>query len=281
MSKSDSSRKKAIAKKTAPLKKSAPAKKKKAAAVKKSRFALVIGTYAAVPYIHLHLESRKRHYPDVPVLIHDDSSHKGERIKELCQQYGAAFISTPARQSASVGDISAISAGIKWAKSIGSKILVKMSRRFIPVSDWTRELGELEKTGHHTFSNITRSFNYGFRTECVAMRIADWEKVTDELDEVIQRKEGVFVEGYIHNKARQLNNSNPDAQKWDEENARTPETNAYAVWQFMGDDRCKQHPDFLWHNCHSPADYKKLSDEYGLDYRLEDFTDPNEGGGER
>lgn len=287
MSKSDPAAKKNLkkdkpaaktAKKTTPLKKKAAAKKKVAPA-KKSNLALVIGTFAAVPYVHLHLESRKRYYPSVPLLVHDDCSHKSEQLKELCDEYGVEFVSSSSRSIQSLGDIRAFLSGLKWAKSIGSKILVKMSRRFIPVADWTAELEELEKTGHHTFSNITRSFNFGFRTECVGLRIADWENNFDKIEETINRNESIFVEGYIHNLARDLNQSNEAAQQYDRENGRTPDINAYAVWKFMGDDRCKQHPDFLWHNCHSPEDYKKLSDEYGLGYSIEDFADPNAGAG--
>ena len=37
-------------------------------------FALVIGTFASTAYIHLQLEARRRLYPEVPLLVHDDGS---------------------------------------------------------------------------------------------------------------------------------------------------------------------------------------------------------------
>ena len=45
------------------------------------KVAVVVGTFAAVPYVHLHLEARRRFYPEVPLLVHDDGSPKSA---ELC-----------------------------------------------------------------------------------------------------------------------------------------------------------------------------------------------------
>jgi hypothetical protein len=37
------------------------------------KIALVVGTFAAVPYVHLHLEARRRLYPDIGMLVHGSS----------------------------------------------------------------------------------------------------------------------------------------------------------------------------------------------------------------
>ena len=41
------------------------------------KIAVVIGTFASVPYVHLHLELLKRNNPEVPVMVHDDCSPRG------------------------------------------------------------------------------------------------------------------------------------------------------------------------------------------------------------
>lgn len=53
-----------------------------------SRIGMIIGTFAAVPYVHLQLEARRRMYPEVPLLVHDDSSKQQERLRKLCAEYG-------------------------------------------------------------------------------------------------------------------------------------------------------------------------------------------------
>ena len=66
---------------------------------------LVVGTFAAVPYVHLHLEARRRLYPHVPLLVHDDASPKQGELRRLCEEYGCEFESNDIRQPACIGDI--------------------------------------------------------------------------------------------------------------------------------------------------------------------------------
>ncbi|MBI2968498.1 MAG: hypothetical protein HYY40_11900 [Bacteroidetes bacterium] len=243
------------------------------------KIGLVIGTYSAVPYIHLHLESRKRNYPEIPILVHDDCSHNKQKLIELCKEYGADFVSTTQRSVPTLGDISAFVRGLEWANKQGFDVLVKMSRRFVPKSGWTAELINLVQTGHHTFSNVTRSFNFGFRTECIGMKVKDWlqDIAINNLTKTLNNNVEVFVEGHIHNIARELNKLNKKAQSWDIVNNRPPEANAFAIWSFMGDDRCVQYPGFLWHDSHLPGDYYDLANQWNFTYAVEDFNDPNEG----
>ena len=37
--------------------------------------------------------------------------------------------------------------------------------------------------------------------------------------------------------------------------------------------------EFLWHDWAAPEDYFALSRQWGLPYCLDDFRDPNQGGG--
>ena len=243
---------------------------------------LVIGTYAALPYIHLHLEARNRLYPELPTLVHDDCSHQQEELRKLCNDYGVAFISTPQRKAPAIGDLSAFQEGLEWARGHNIDVLVKLSRRFIPKVNWVDDLIDLaHRSGHHTFSNITTSFDFGFRTECLGLRVKDWLQpgIISDLREKVARNREVFVEGHLHNLARRLNQSHPTAREWDDAHQRPAHQNAYAVWDFMGTDRQTPQSGFLWHNSHQTIDYFLLSNEWGLPYRPEDFTDPNQGGG--
>ena len=244
---------------------------------------LVIGTFAAVPYVHLHLESRRRNYPHIPTLVHDDYSPKRSRLEELCKQYGCDFVSTEMRLQPTMGDLSAFVKGLEWAKTKGVDILVKMSRRFIPVVDCISGLQRLAyDSGHHTFSNISRTFDFGFRTECIGMRLRDWlqDATFSTLKADLEANREIFVEGQIHNVARELNRHNLQAERWDQIHRRPPEANAYAVWNFIGDDRCTRFDRFLWHDAYSPRDYADLAMLWNLPYIQEGFADPNEGGGD-
>ena len=106
-------------------------------------FALVIGTFASTAYIHLQLEARRRLYPEVPLLVHDDASPAAEILQALCGAYGAGFIRTPLRLPPCKGDLSAFARGLDWARGLGADVLVKLSRRFIPLTDWRPSLAAL------------------------------------------------------------------------------------------------------------------------------------------
>jgi hypothetical protein len=127
---------------------------------------LVVGTFAAVPYVHLHLGARRRLYPHVPLLVHDDASPKQHELRRLCEEYGCEFESNDVRQPACIGDISCLLGGLLWAKHIGLDIVVKMSRRFVPLVDWVGDLRGLALASQYpTYSNICKAYGYGFRSQ--------------------------------------------------------------------------------------------------------------------
>ena len=78
---------------------------------------LVIGTYAALPYIHLQLEARRRLYPDVRTLVHDDGSKQGAAIEALAHEYGAEFFTHPVRHLHHLGDLSIYPVALAWAET--------------------------------------------------------------------------------------------------------------------------------------------------------------------
>jgi hypothetical protein len=58
---------------------------------------VVVGTFASAGNIHLHLEARRRFYPDVPLLVRDDASPDTMRLNDLCGDYGADFSTASVR----------------------------------------------------------------------------------------------------------------------------------------------------------------------------------------
>lgn len=247
---------------------------------------LVIGTFAAVPYIHLQLEARRRFYPSVPMLVHDDCSARSDELRSLCGDYGAEFEKNMARSPACKGDLSAFAGGLIWAQEQGLDVLVKLSRRFLPLVDWTTSLSSLAmESQYSTYCSWTTSFNFGFRSECVGLSVRDWfeYRLVHEIANRILAPGEPFVEGFLHNLARRAAAFNCKAARaYDERvGARPSDKDGYAVWEFMGTDRRQRTENYLWHDWARPEEYYALGKGWGLPYRYEDYADPNSGYGSR
>jgi len=245
---------------------------------------LVVGTFASVPYVHLHLETRRRYYPDVPLLVHDDASPRRDELERLCEEYGCEFESNDSRRRPFVGDVSCFLGGLLWGRQNRLELVVKMSRRFIPLGDWTPGLRTVALASQYpTYCNHTESFGFGFRSECVGMAVKSWfdDRVPEELAMVAVSPEVPFVEGMVHNIARRLAKFRCErALEWDAAHGeRPPDRDGYAPWPFMGTDRCSRYPEYLWHDSSNPADYFECSRRFGLPYSEKDFQDPNQGSG--
>jgi hypothetical protein len=241
--------------------------------------ALVIGTFAAVPYVHLALESRRRYFPSVPLLVSDDCSPAASELEALCRQYDAEFRRSSRRSGHRIGDVSSYVYGLEWATSLGVELLVKMSRRFIPLHNWVPDLRALAwETQYATYSQRCLHFNYGFRTECIGLHVAGWRSpaIQRDLREPLGRDQEVFVEGFIHRLARRIQGSACDLNRRHVAlYPRHGDSDAYGIWPIMPDRRTTKKPDILWHDCDSPADYCRVSQLFGLNYSLEDFADPD------
>ncbi|MGL4549728.1 MAG: hypothetical protein ACRC33_00965 [Gemmataceae bacterium] len=245
------------------------------------RVGLVVGTYAAVPYVHLQLEARRRFYPGVPLLVHDDGSHRAAELRELCRRYGCDFERNERRQPPCVGDLTAFVGGLAWAEARGLDLLVKVSRRWLFRVDWEPGLKALAaESGYATYCSYTTTFGFGFRTECVGLAVAAWsaDEFVQDVTALIRDGVSVFVEGYLHEYARRFERRNgPAAEAWRAAHPMPDDRGGYALWALMGTDRCAPSPSFLWHDSSGPEDYLAVSREWGLPYDLTDFTDPNQG----
>lgn len=244
---------------------------------------IVVGTFASVPYIHLQLESRLRNYQSIPILIHDDGSNKNAELQELCLQYGADYEYNTIRQPHCIGDLTAFAGGLLWAKSKNIDILVKISRRWLFRVNFIDDLQKLALSSQYaTICNYTTTFNFGFRTECIAMNVAQWSKPNsfEQIVEPIRTPRGIFVEGHLHNIARELEKQNcVKAKHYRATHPITPDKNGYAFWDIMGNDRMKKSGNYLWHDANKAIDYAQQAEQWSLPYSLDNFKDPNEGQG--
>lgn len=235
------------------------------------RLALVVGTYASVPYVHLGLESRRRHYPQLPVLVHDDCSPKQAELAALCRRYGASFQANSVKRFHTVGDLSAFLGGLTWAQRVGADLLVKFSRRFVPLFDWTPGLRALAHASQEaTYSNICRNLAWGFRSEVVGMHVKSWAPCIDRIRWDVLNVEDVFVEGFIHDLSRAIPPC-PACAAYRLANPREQWCEGYCPWPLMGENRIVKVPDVLWHHAYEPAEYYEIARAWGLPYQERDF----------
>ena len=239
---------------------------------------LVIGTYASVPYIHLSLENWQRNFPHIPVLVHDDCSPKQAQLKELCKKYGAAFSSNTVNRGHTVGDTTSFIAGWSWAKDHDIDILVKFSRRFLPLYNWLPDLEALARlTQYPTFSNVCHNLKWGFRSECVGMHIPTWERanVLDTIKKEVIWKQEMFCEHFWHEMARRVHSfTSPANISYTLKHPKDDWCSGYAPWPLLGTDRTKKVEGLIWHHSCTPDEYYAVSFAWGLRYNRNDFGLP-------
>lgn len=241
---------------------------------KQPKIGLVVGTFGSVPYVHLGLESWRRHYSAVPLLVHDDCSSSKEALASLCGRYGATFETNSGRRQPG-GDLSVFAGGFRWAQSLELDVLVKFSRRFIPLHNWFPGLCKLAcETQYATFSNVCVDHRLGFRTECIAMHVHSWllTGAVDKMRRDAMESRPNFVEGLIHGMSIEV------AQRACRRNLEYVATHpkqhdhrGYGDWPLLGTSKAKPRPEVLWWNANPPRDYWQLSRAWELPYSLSDF----------
>ena len=235
------------------------------------RLALVIGTYGSVPYVHLGLESHRRHYSGVPVLVHDDCSPRRAELAELCRQYGASFQVNSSKRCHTVGDLSVFLGGLAWARRLGVDLLVKFSRRFVPLFDWTPALVRLaHESQEATFSNVCLNLNWGFRSEVVGMHVRSWAPCAERIRWDVLTQDETFVEGFVHDLARAIEPCRACA-RYRRANPRESWCDGYCPWPLLGENRVVRVPGVLWHHACAPTEYHEVARTWGLPYGERDF----------
>ncbi|HAB16872.1 MAG TPA: hypothetical protein PLX89_10845 [Verrucomicrobiota bacterium] len=240
----------------------------------------VIGTFAAVPYIHLHLESRRRSYPEVPVLVCDDGSLRGQELADLCERYGAEFWTRPARLAPTLGDLAAVATGMEWAEKRRIEILVKFSRRFLPLGSWVESLGSLAYAAQDaTYGGECRDFGFPLRTESVGYHVPSWIAAggLTGIRCAVAAGQYQFVEDFLYDLAVQVKTQCVSSSRGDE---LSEASSAVRHWPMLGRGRLERRQEFLWHDLDTPVDYARIARLWDLPYGVEDFADPNMGEGD-
>ena len=203
---------------------------------------LTISTFGTPDYIQLAMEVMKNNGIKIPVLVHDDSSGD-ENLQHVCRGYKCDFFSTPFRYGHFAGDVTSVYNGLIWAENNKIDILVKMSRRFIPLFDWTKSLLEtVKKSSNFTYGNRCNYFNFPLRTECVAYVVKKWINDLEDLKKVITKyanppfrnlTTGGHIEFEMFNMAKN-----------------------FGIWNEIGNNRMQKMSNILWHDCCGESDYE-------------------------
>lgn len=251
---------------------------------------VVIGTYAALPYVHLQLESLRRFHPGTPCLVVDDGSPQREALAALCARYGADFIGREQRMGHVPGDMQVFIDGHEWARKRGVGLLVKFSRRWVPIAPWADDLLALwRESGAPTLCNRCTGHGFGFRSECVAMDVRAWDspEVMRPLVDNIARaraevEPGVFawqqriflVEGIVHESAMHAARRGGILwREWERARPPLPGCEHYARWPLMGESRRSRQPGYLWHEWAIPGEYQYHLAMWGHHYPPEAMVD--------
>jgi len=242
------------------------------------KLGLVIGTYAAIPYIHLGLESRQRNYWHTPVLVHDDSSSSEPELLSLCERYGAEFSANETRLGHFLGDLVVFKRGLEWASENNLDLVVKFSRRFIPLFDWTVALKDIAWISQYaTFSNVAMGNGMGFRTECTALHVRSWfaSGAYDLICRQVETGKIEFVEGFVHQISKRVHRSScAENRRYEILHPKPPDLASYCDWPIMGKDRMRHLPNLLWRFSCSPEEYARAAKQYGVnDYSMADFDE--------
>lgn len=242
------------------------------------RIGLIIGTYAAVPYIHLQLESWRRHCQDMALLVHDDCSPQWREIRALCRDYGAEFSTNSSRLGHVVGDMVVFEQGLEWAVQRKIDLLVKFSRRFVPLVEWQSSLTALAcESQFATYSSLCQFHGFGFRTEALAMHVHSWLTYggLGPIQAQIAIGSSDLVEAVVHAGAQKVHSHACSAcQKYEAAHPSPHDASGYAHWPLMGNNRCQPRADLLWHESCRPAEYHRALLQYGIRrYSEDDFED--------
>lgn len=226
---------------------------------------VVIGTCGSAFHVELQLAALARFNP-LPALVVDD--HSGDpALPAICRKYGAEFLSLPRRYGHRAGDLRIFCAGLEWANRSGISLLVKFSRRFLPLREWRNGLETLARISNAvTFSSWTITENLGFRTECMGMYVPAWLEAAPAIREAAPAG-ACFVERFLHGQAKLL------AGRWNSEPFERycklydpgREHEGFAFWtELMGTDRKAPPPDVLWHHAHGREAYRAAAEKLGI-----------------
>lgn len=224
-----------------------------------SRYTLLIGTYASVPYVHLQLESRKRYYPKYPCIVCDDCSPVTRQLRDLCQSYDAQFYCNPHNLGHSHGDWSFFKYGLAHCNT---PYLLKLSRRFVPFANIIETIPDSGQTiGEQAFKHLPF-----LRSECIVLEVKPWlPSIHDHVPLPVDGK--IFVEREITIISKKIYGFKELGYRNNQQ--------YYTPWPLLS-FRKNATPFCLWHWNNGTAFYHKLAQTYGLPYTYSDFKNPKD-----
>ncbi len=255
------------------------------------KIGIVISTFGTPAFIHLQLAIAKKLYPALPIAVVDDSSTETAALSALCEEYKATFFADAKNPAVNdltrdprtggisakhcLGDLSALCRGFHWAKANGFDVLVKLSRRFVPLYDWTSELTRIVLATHYpAYSSWDSKDGFPFKTEAAAYMVGDWFRY-GAVEEIERQASPVFMEGFLW----EINQRIWKEKCRDPVFARTDRiytegsSLCYGHWFIGGIARDQQLPWRLWHVTNTAAEYLRVAKELGIDanYTEADF----------
>lgn len=240
------------------------------------RTVIGITTYGAAAYVDLSLTMHRSWEADV--IVCDDGS-ASPVLHDVCQRHRVPLIGVcrTRERIPGFGDLIATTELIRYAAAHGFEFAIKQSRRWICLEDPRPSLESLaDVSGGNTFSNITTSFRFGFRTEFTGYRVADWMPVLPTIYAQVQSGREVFVEAYIHRLARSIEPQTEQYRQYISSAGEYPaDQTGYVHWTWMGDDRRRPPTSVMWHDFQNSADYYLKSRELGLPWSFTDFKEFN------
>jgi hypothetical protein len=196
----------------------------------------------------------------------------------ICAQHtGVEFETNSSRLQHEMGDLSAVVAGLRWARERKLELLTKMSRRFIPLTAWAPSLISLaQESQYGTFSNDVLPHPLPMRSECFAMCVSQWceEDVLGSLTKtMLTNLNSVAIEVTLYHQAMAVHAKRTViAREWDRKYVPAVPRIPFAYWEFLKRSRQERSPFYLWHTFAEPVEYANVGKQLGLNYMPEAFA---------
>lgn len=252
---------------------------------------VVIGTNGSVPYIDLQLHSLININGIKHILIHDDGSNEQVQLIKLINQYNSNghkvdFYSTGTNMwhkssVGSIGDQNCFLVGLQWAKSKNLQVLVKFSRRLIPLYNWVQPFKQLIlQSDGITFSSYCYKDLFPIRTQLMGMNVKAWtnDYTIGMMKKFIKMQYPVFAQYFMDSMAKVLDHHNFSRryENWKHQFRTGYIHSGYVHWyDIIGTCRYNEqnrHPNVLWHMYCDQSRYLQQSQKiFGNKYTIDDF----------
>lgn len=94
-------------------------------------FALTIGSYRLLDFVHLGIKQIQKVFPDAPILISDDHSERSDQIAKLATGLGCTYAGSNSKRGHFAGDLQSILSSIQFAVAHNCDLAIKVSQRFV------------------------------------------------------------------------------------------------------------------------------------------------------